>query len=154
MMLVGSPPFDGGEDEDLHTMWASIKQGVYTWPEEVGVTDEAKDFVSKLLVVDPSKRASASEALSHPWILRALGHLPALHEDDGAGSNMNMEEVRRNGVARWSRLLSRMGKARKMNALKRQALLAIGYNLDRLSIRSMRETFRALDVEGLVCVCV
>ena len=29
-----------------------------------------------------------------------------------------------------------------------QALLAIGYNLDRQSIRSMRETFRALDVEG------
>jgi Ca2+-binding EF-hand superfamily protein len=26
--------------------------------------------------------------------------------------------------------------------------LAIGYNLDRQSIRSMRETFRALDVEG------
>jgi len=148
MMLVGSPPFDGGEDEDLPTMWASIKKGVYTWPEEVGVTEEAKDLVSKLLVVDPSKRASASQALSHPWILRALGHLPAQDEDQGAGSNLNLEDVRKNGVARWSRLLSRMGKARNMNALKRQALLAIGYNLDRLSIRSMRETFRALDVEG------
>ena len=33
------------------------------------------------------------------------------------------EYVRKNGIRRWSRLLGRMGKARNMNALKRQALL-------------------------------
>jgi serine/threonine protein kinase len=32
------------------------------------VSPEAKDLVSKLLVVDPVKRLSATEALKHPWI--------------------------------------------------------------------------------------
>jgi calcium-dependent protein kinase len=152
MMLVGSPPFYGGNDSDpvrdSEAMFASIKRGVYEWPEEVLVTDEAKDFVAQLLVIDPNKRASASAALQHPWLLRAQGLLPPQAYDQPDQQGGVKEYVRKNGVRRWSRLLGRMGKARNMNALKRQALLAIGYNLDRQSIRSMRETFRALDVEG------
>ncbi len=49
MMLVGSPPFFGGNDNDpvrdSEAMFASIKKGVYEWPEEVLVTDEAKHFL-------------------------------------------------------------------------------------------------------------
>ncbi len=33
------------------------------------VSAEAKDLVSKLLVVDPSKRLTAAQALEHPWIV-------------------------------------------------------------------------------------
>lgn len=32
------------------------------------ISDEAKDFVSKLLVVDPKKRLNAAGALHHPWL--------------------------------------------------------------------------------------
>jgi len=32
------------------------------------VSDEAKDLVRKMLIVDPAKRWSASECLKHPWI--------------------------------------------------------------------------------------
>ena len=32
------------------------------------ISDEAKDFISSLLVIDPSKRLTASEALEHKWI--------------------------------------------------------------------------------------
>ena len=151
MMLVGSPPFYGDSNDsdpvrDSEAMFASIKRGEYEWPAEVLVSDEAKDFVGKLLVRDPTLRASASDAMSHPWILRALGELPPAKYDELEEEGGVKEYVKTNGIRRWSRLLGRMGKAREMNELKRQALLAIGYNLDRQSIRSMRDTFRALDV--------
>ena len=42
----------------------------YTFEEEPwnGISDEAKDFISSLLVFDSSKRMTASEALEHKWI--------------------------------------------------------------------------------------
>ena len=32
-------------------------------------SDEAKDFISRLLVKEPSKRLTASQCLSHPWLV-------------------------------------------------------------------------------------
>ena len=32
------------------------------------ISEEAKDFVRKLLVVDPKERMTATEALAHPWL--------------------------------------------------------------------------------------
>jgi len=153
MMLVGSPPFYGDGDSsdvgrDTASMFEAIKRGEYSWPEEVVVSDEAKDFVSKLLVLNPDERATAAVVMQHPWIQRAQGILPPLPSDLDNTEAEATEQNRQNGIRRWSRLLGRMGKVREMSVLKRQALLAIGYNLDRKSIRSMRDTFRALDVEG------
>ena len=37
-------------------------------PEWGGVTETAKDLVTKLLEPDPMKRLNADEALQHPWI--------------------------------------------------------------------------------------
>ena len=33
------------------------------------ISSEGKDFIQKLLVVDPDKRMTASECLEHSWIL-------------------------------------------------------------------------------------
>ena len=155
MMLVGSPPFygdsssDADPNRDTAAMFAAIIKGKYDWPADVAVSDEAKDFVGQLLVVDSAKRASAAAAVQHPWIQRGLGVLPKMEEvAQGGGAEEVEHGGRQNGIRRWSRLLGRMGKVRKSSELKRQALLAIGYNLDRESIRSMRDTFRALDADG------
>ena len=37
-------------------------------PEFEDISDEAKDFISRLLVIDCNRRLSASEALLHPWL--------------------------------------------------------------------------------------
>ena len=34
----------------------------------VKVTSDAKDLIDKMMSVDPAKRATAKEALDHPWI--------------------------------------------------------------------------------------
>ena len=40
------------------------------------VSSDAKDFISKLLVVDQEKRMSAEQALAHPWLRRPTRCVP------------------------------------------------------------------------------
>ena len=67
ILLVGYPPFWSSNDEKL---LLSILQGGYSMPSPYwdNVSSDAKDLVQRLIVVDPSKRLTASEALKHPWI--------------------------------------------------------------------------------------
>ncbi len=40
-------------------------------PEFADISDEAKDFIARLLVVDQNNRMSADEALKHPWLAQS-----------------------------------------------------------------------------------
>ena len=54
------------------------------------MTDQAKDFVKKLLCLEPKDRLSASEALKHPWIADAPAPVKVTNSgggDDGGGSH-------------------------------------------------------------------
>ncbi|KAJ3092023.1 hypothetical protein HK102_011505 [Quaeritorhiza haematococci] len=67
-LLCGYTPFDSQNNADE---MQKILSGNYRFePEEfwMDVSEDAKDFIRKLLVVDASKRLSAKEALQHPWI--------------------------------------------------------------------------------------
>lgn len=78
ILLAGYPPFWSSSDEKL---LLSILQGHYTMPSPYwdNVSSEAKDLVQRLLVVEPSKRLTASEALSHPWLQMEAPRLPQKH---------------------------------------------------------------------------
>lgn len=67
ILLAGYPPFWSSNDEKL---LLSILQGHYTMPSPYwdNVSDEAKDLVRRLIVVDPSERLTVAEALNHPWL--------------------------------------------------------------------------------------
>mmetsp|Transcript_10275 Transcript_10275/g.22234 ORF Transcript_10275/g.22234 Transcript_10275/m.22234 type:complete len:1459 (+) Transcript_10275:437-4813(+) len=68
-MLTGMLPFDGPTDEETFDL---ISAGVFKFPaSSVFLSDDAKDFITKLLETDPSKRMSALKALNHPWLLKA-----------------------------------------------------------------------------------
>eukprot|EP00930_Biecheleria_cincta_P018207 TRINITY_DN14262_c0_g3_i1.p1 TRINITY_DN14262_c0_g3~~TRINITY_DN14262_c0_g3_i1.p1 ORF type:complete len:507 (+),score=97.66 TRINITY_DN14262_c0_g3_i1:93-1613(+) len=66
ILLSGCMPFCGSEQHQM----VSIMAGMYDMDSEEwqGVSEDAKDFVKKLLVVEPSTRLTASQALQHPWI--------------------------------------------------------------------------------------
>jgi len=68
-MLSGSLPFMGKSDMEKKS---NILRGNYSFQGRAwrAVSDEAKDFVSKLLVQNPKERRSAKEALEHPWIVK------------------------------------------------------------------------------------
>jgi len=123
-MLCGCPPFYG---DDNPAIYKAIESGVYEWPEDVVVSAEAKDFIGRLLTVDPELRINATDAIQHPWIT-------------------NSEEL--DDTPLTNNVLSSLRDVREISKLKKEALLAIGYSLDRDSIRQMRSTFRALDKEG------
>ncbi|KAK4475526.1 hypothetical protein MN116_000808 [Schistosoma mekongi] len=68
ILLVGWPPFVDYETGDILTdniLQANIPFNI---PELENISNEGKDFISQLLNVDPRKRPSAKECLSHPWI--------------------------------------------------------------------------------------
>lgn len=72
-LLTGRFPFDDRSSPyspSLSKVWKSILcDGLDTSKREWdGVSDEAKDFVQKLLDKDHKKRPSAKQALRHPWL--------------------------------------------------------------------------------------
>lgn len=67
ILLCGFPPF---YDENHAALFASIKACDYDFPSPFwdDVSAGAKDFIMRLLVVDPKKRYTAKEVLAHPWV--------------------------------------------------------------------------------------
>ncbi|KAL7544599.1 hypothetical protein ACHAWF_007984 [Thalassiosira exigua] len=68
-LLTGMLPFDGPTDEETFDLISACDFGFPA--SSIFLSEDAKDFVTKLLEVDPRKRMSAAEALNHPWLLRA-----------------------------------------------------------------------------------
>ncbi|KFM82696.1 Myosin light chain kinase, smooth muscle, partial [Stegodyphus mimosarum] len=67
VLLSGLSPFMG--DSDLETM-GNVTKAEYDFDDESfdNISDVAKDFISKLLIKDLTKRMTANESLKHPWL--------------------------------------------------------------------------------------
>ncbi|XP_077453277.1 serine/threonine-protein kinase H1 homolog [Stigmatopora argus] len=68
ILLSGTMPF---EHDNRMKLYRQILKGKYSfsgepWP---SVSNLAKDFVDRILTVDPSARLTAGQALKHPWIV-------------------------------------------------------------------------------------
>uniref|UniRef100_A0A8C6T967 Protein kinase domain-containing protein n=1 Tax=Neogobius melanostomus TaxID=47308 RepID=A0A8C6T967_9GOBI len=67
IVLSGSVPF---EDDSRARLCRAVTKGKYSfsgdpWP---CVSNLAKDFISRLLRVEPGARLTADQALLHPWV--------------------------------------------------------------------------------------
>eukprot|EP01092_Planopodium_desertum_P003605 TRINITY_DN16666_c0_g1_i3.p1 TRINITY_DN16666_c0_g1~~TRINITY_DN16666_c0_g1_i3.p1 ORF type:complete len:178 (+),score=36.31 TRINITY_DN16666_c0_g1_i3:263-796(+) len=67
ILLCGFPPFYG---DTIPEIFEQIMAADFEYPDDYwkGISKSAKDFINKLLVVDPKKRLTARDALSHPWL--------------------------------------------------------------------------------------
>eukprot|EP00005_Dracoamoeba_jomungandri_P006449 CAMPEP_0174261642 /NCGR_PEP_ID=MMETSP0439-20130205/11689_1 /TAXON_ID=0 /ORGANISM="Stereomyxa ramosa, Strain Chinc5" /LENGTH=312 /DNA_ID=CAMNT_0015346149 /DNA_START=62 /DNA_END=1000 /DNA_ORIENTATION=+ len=67
ILLCGFPPF---YSESVPEVFEQIMKAEYDYPEEYweDISEEAKDFINNLLVVDIDKRMTAGGALRHPWL--------------------------------------------------------------------------------------
>ncbi|KAI3424232.1 hypothetical protein D9Q98_009588 [Chlorella vulgaris] len=72
LLLSGVPPFSNPSEPRL---MRAIVGGKYSFddPAWEEVSNEAKELVSQLLVVDPSKRLTCEQVLAHPWMIAAPG---------------------------------------------------------------------------------
>lgn len=68
-MLCGYLPFSADSQAEMFDL---IKSGRFAFHVESwsDVSPEAKDFISKLLIVDPSARMKAKDAVEHPWLTK------------------------------------------------------------------------------------
>ncbi|XP_037033962.1 calcium/calmodulin-dependent protein kinase type II subunit delta-like [Bradysia coprophila] len=78
LLLIGDEPFVGRTENDLNK---KIKAGVYHYPtsRKDSISAEAKDFVKRMLTLNPDERITASEALKHPWIRQPEVVAPRVH---------------------------------------------------------------------------
>ena len=122
MLLVGEPPFEGFEDDILD----NIQKCQYSFNSKRWrtISESAKNFVAQLLVADPEKRMSASDALNHPWI-QSLG------TDDGVDVPVEILKDIRNFA---------MG-----NHLRRAALSMLAYTLTSDEIHDLHSVFLSMD---------
>lgn len=93
ILLGGYPPFI---EQNQRELFRKIRKGNFQFHEEYwgGVSADAKDLISSLLTVQPSKRLSAEEALRHKWMQTDASEL--------AGKNLdtNLAELRKYNAKR------------------------------------------------------
>lgn len=130
VLLAGYPPFNGNSDQEI---LARVKQGRVFFPpaEWNGVSAEGKNFISRLLELNPAKRMSAQEALEHVWIK----NIP-VDEDDKIDPDVR------------DRILQSLRAFRGVAKLKKIALTAIAHQLQDSEIADLKKIFTSVDVNG------
>jgi serine/threonine protein kinase len=66
-LLTQEMPFDGQSNDQI---FSKIVSGKFYYPQWTvnGLTEGVKHFIDHLLLVDPRRRMTAKEAMSHSWI--------------------------------------------------------------------------------------
>jgi len=80
-LLCGYTPFDGQRmDEEVKNILAGNYkfEPVQYW---FAVSATARDFISKLLVVNPNLRMTAKQALQHPWLQQTVLNTRSIEQD-------------------------------------------------------------------------
>lgn len=62
--MVGRPPF---ETNDVKTTYNKIRMCNYSFPDSIPISKIAKNFISKMLQLEPSKRLTVDEILNHEF---------------------------------------------------------------------------------------
>jgi len=68
ILLCGFPPFHGETEDDIYDK-ISAGEWQFISPYWDDVSEDAKDLIRKLLVLDRQKRFTAEQALKHKWIV-------------------------------------------------------------------------------------
>lgn len=74
VLVCGKVPFD---DQSMPALHAKIKRGHVEYP--AWLSGECKHILSRMLVTDPSKRATLPEILSHSWMTKGYEGAPNAH---------------------------------------------------------------------------
>lgn len=80
ILLSAHVPFDGTTENEV---FEKVLRAAYSFPKKLfeHISDEAKDFIAKIFVVDTKLRMDATQCLEHPWL---AGGAP--DEDDSSSS--------------------------------------------------------------------
>lgn len=68
-MVVGEFPFNNQDPAELRQ---DITKGKYTFPENVAISPDCREMISKLLCVNPEKRLTIKDIKEHQWFAEGL----------------------------------------------------------------------------------
>lgn len=63
-MIIGRPPF---ETSDVKTTYKRIRINQYCFPDNVRISQQARDLITSILRTDPRSRPSLDEIIASPW---------------------------------------------------------------------------------------
>mmetsp|Transcript_12024 Transcript_12024/g.14588 ORF Transcript_12024/g.14588 Transcript_12024/m.14588 type:complete len:566 (+) Transcript_12024:225-1922(+) len=135
ILLVGYPPFYHDVPRELFKL---IRRGRYEFHERKwsGISDAAKDLVTRMLVVDRTRRITIEEFLQHPWI---LSQAPNNNLDDTLHNLKKLNAKRRFKAAAMAVVWGvQLGLRRKLLSLVDNSVANV-FNLQELS--RIRDTF-------------
>eukprot|EP00494_Astrolonche_serrata_P006516 UN06540 len=67
VILTGGPPFRG-DMKNAPSIIKSVLNDKLTFPTDCNLSKSFRDFISKILNKDPTKRLTCDQALEHPWL--------------------------------------------------------------------------------------
>lgn len=75
-IVVGKPPF---ETPEVKMTYEKIKKGVYSFPDQIPLSNTVKDLITKIFVLEPSKRPTIEDCFEHPFLNRGIGIAKRMH---------------------------------------------------------------------------
>jgi len=114
VLLSGLSPFMGENDNDTY---ANINRVNFDFDDEsfTDISDEAKDFISKLLIKNKEKRLLAHQCLSHPWLTRRPKLVSTPNDEETAEKKLSTRKLRRFVIRRrWQKAVNALLALKRM----------------------------------------
>ena len=123
ILLSGSPPFNGPNDNAIYKKIATMK---FDYPEKkwMNISKEAKDLINHMIAPE-NERYNAKQVLSHPWLQNANKYNL---------TNLNFDPVFFQDYV-------------QSNLIKKMALIFIASRLEQNEIQDLKRIFGAFDKE-------
>ncbi|EGG15187.1 protein kinase 1 [Cavenderia fasciculata] len=96
ILLCGFPPF--GDPSDVN-FFDRVKRGGFSFPSPYWdeISEDAKDLIKKLIIVDVEKRLTIDQTLSHPWFTNHVDDIKKINniKDDEKVEETKQEEEKK-----------------------------------------------------------
>lgn len=147
MLLSGTPPFFGKTDRETVE---AVKLGRWSFDERLfkNVSNEAKNFISKLLDRRVGARPSAAEALKHPWfnlLKSGTGKLGITSIHSVTGSVAGSSGSSKLDAAMAANLVERLDGFVRRPSLSKVCMEVVAHTLQPEQIEDLRRQFRKID---------
>lgn len=132
ILLCGYPPFYGDSDTQI---FAQVKAGRFDFPspEWDTISKDAKNFICRLLRLDPSKRLSAAQGLEDKWIMdNCFASIP---KPTGRDRSVSYQSNRSHTFTQYY----------GFEKLKKVALAHIASQLTKQEVGNLGEIFKSID---------
>lgn len=136
LLLSGETPFGGCGGEPMVQVRESILSGRFEFePRDIWdqVSPMAKDFIAKLLVIDPANRPTAGEAQQHPWFKTYAENQQPDEEKD--------ELLHRN-------VINSLVEFKEFSDMRKLLCEVLSFTLLPEQIQHLRKAFERYDIDG------